>query len=332
MAINNWWGSDSGERYWMEIRSTGDGLGEYLLSPKRDASGRESWSYALTSFVQPGDRVFHWYKTSTGEPAIVGWSEAEGPLETIDWAWQARGTSGRARGEATRGEAWRMPLRRFTSLEPPITREMINGRRREILAVLEAVAGRAAGAPYAPFQNYGGTELRAQQGYLTKFPAALVDLLFARTQVGEPETGPVATPRPARGQGYMSSAAKRSALEEHSVQLAIEYYRARGAVDIEVRGKPYDLRLFQDGIERHIEVKGSVGVGIEGVQLTQGEVDHANTFAATDLFVVDEIVLAVDPDDETKVSADGGRIRVWSDWNPDDRSLRPTHLRYRLPI
>ena len=70
--------------------------------------------------------------------------------------------------------------------------------------------------------------------------------------------------------------------------------RTAGASEIEELGKPYDLRVVIGGSERHVEVKGSVGHGLESVQLTQGEVDHARNYQPTDLFVVDGISAARD--------------------------------------
>jgi hypothetical protein len=74
--------------------------------------------------------------------------------------------------------------------------------------------------------------------------------------------------RAGRGQGYLADAEKRSALEWHAVQMAIQHYRAIGATEIEERGKPYDLRLTMNGVERHVAVKGSVGEDLDSVQLT----------------------------------------------------------------
>lgn len=95
------------------------------------------------------------------------------------------------------------------------------------------------------------------------------------------------TARVGRSQGILADAAVRVALERHAVQMAYEHYKRAGACEIEALGKPFDLRVIIDGGERHVEVKGSMGVGLESVQLTQGEVDHARTWQPTDLFVVD---------------------------------------------
>ncbi len=317
----------------MEIRHDREGLGEYLRAPQAAANGKPSWSYELVSYVQPGDRVFHWHEAVAGEPGIVGWSTATGPLETVQWSWQARGTRGRRRGVPTEGPAWHMPLVDYKELPSPIFRSSLNARRGEIVSILESLERLQGRSLYAPFQHYGQRELRAQQGYLTKFPAELVHLLvdpsFAPRVTGEASGVRQGSFRQERGQGYLSDAAKRKALERHAVDAAMAYYRRAGATLIEERGKPYDLRVVLDGVERHVEVKGSVGIGLGSVQLTQGEVDHAYSFQPTDLFVVDGIIASQDK--RGIVTTTGGEERIWSNWTPDSRSLRPTHLRYRLP-
>ncbi len=315
----------------MEIRQEPLGLGEYLRAPKAGANGKPSWSYELTSSVQPGDIVFHWHRTSSGEPGIIGWSEARGPIESMTWSWQARGTRGRKRGEPAVGPTWNFPLMRYTEFKHAVTRTELNAQRAEVLKILDSVS-RINGKPiYAPFQNYGGRELRAQQGYLTKFPAALVALLLgpALNESAEEQDTRDRTGIPRTGQGRMADAEKRMALERHSVQVAVEHYRMAGATEIEELGKPYDLRVVIEGVERHVEVKGSVGMDLQSVQLTQGEVDHARSYQPTDLFVVDGIAATLD-DDGGVVTA-GGTVRLWEGWAPDDRALRPTHLRYSLP-
>jgi len=192
---------------------------------------------------------------------------------------------------------------------------------------------RAVGNPiYAPFQNYGGRELRAQQGYLTKFPAALVALLFELPPGVVPDVvkSRRMTARASRRHGYLADAELRSALERHSVRIAVEHYRAAGATQIDELGRPYDLRVMLDGRERHVEVKGSLGDALESVQLTHGEVVHARNYQPTDLFVVDGISAYRGTDGEIAMS--GGTARIWADWTPNDEALRPTHLRYTLPV
>lgn len=59
MALNDWWFSDTAQRYWMEVATTGS-LGQILIAPKFEGA---SWSYELVSQVQEGDRVLHWEST-----------------------------------------------------------------------------------------------------------------------------------------------------------------------------------------------------------------------------------------------------------------------------
>jgi len=330
MAINNWWDGDPAEHYWMEITGRPD-LGSDLKAPKSDPSGRANWSYSLLTYVQPGDRVFHWHTSLLGEPAIVGWSEAAGPLNTISMSWQARGTRGRARGVPTTGPAWHLALQNFTRLDRPITRSVVNGQRLKILEIQHELAALVGKPVYGPFQDYGHRELRANQAYLVKFPAALVDLLFVPPANPARTTSPSERSKTARighTQGFLADAAVRTALELHAVRLANDHYSSAGAAEIEVLGKPFDLRVVLNGEERHVEVKASMGVDIEAVQVTQGEVDHARKWQPTDLFVVDGVRVTKAGNGEIVTS--GGRIRLWSSWVPEDQALRPTQLRYTL--
>ena len=84
-----------------------------------------------------------------------------------------------------------------------------------------------------------------------------------------------------------------------------------------------------DGIERHVEVKGSVGDEVESVQLRQSEVDHARNYQPTDLFVVDGISASRGADGSIVTFA--GIVHIWSEWVPSESALGPTHLRYTLP-
>ena len=331
MTISAWWDGDPAETYWMEITDRAD-LGGELWAPKVDASGAEAWSYTLVSYVQPGDRVFHWHKNSAGVPALIGWSEAAGPLRSDVRAWQARGAAGRARGVPITGPTWVMPLKGLQELPKPISRADLNGTLYEaVLAALhqtqEEVGERRP--TYAPFQHYGGRELRAQQGYLTKMPAALVAVLFP--DEGAPAGGDITVsgPRRSPGQGYLSDAQRRTAIEQHAVARARAHYEQLGATDIIELGKPYDLKLCLHGEERHIEVKGSSVPNVETVELTQGEVIHARSWRATDLVIVDGIECAMSADGVLKTT--GGTLRSFTDWVPAEQALRSTHLRYTVP-
>lgn len=79
-----------------------------------------------------------------------------------------------------------MPLATFTLFDTLLMRTRVNERRAEVLNVLDALTATYTRLIYASCQYYGNCELRAQQGYLRRFPAALAALLSdtAGTTIG----------------------------------------------------------------------------------------------------------------------------------------------------
>lgn len=327
-----WWVDDRRERFWMEITSRSD-LGADLRAPQSGSGGRVPWHYALVAETKPGDIVFHWYDAPKGERALVGWSEVRGPLTVAPFSWTPR--SGPSKGRAVTEPAWVMPLEGFTPIDPPLTLSTIAARRVDILAVEKSLRARVGTPTYFPFTTYGPDGLRAAQAYLTKFPAALVDLLesefgLAVGASGSPGASEPLVPSPTKrgAQGFLQDAAVRQAIELRAVDLAIEHYRALRAESIEILGKPYDLRVKLDGVERHVEVKGS-SAEVDAVLLTRNEVRHAREFAPVDLILVESI--RYDRIDG-EVSTSGGKVTFWSDWTPADEDLEAQEYRYRLPL
>jgi hypothetical protein len=75
-------------------------------------------------------------------------------------------------------------------------------------------------------------------------------------------------------------------------------------------GKPYDIAVPVDGIQRHCEVKGD-SMLIYTVELTINEVNHGKDCLHVALIVVDG--LDVYRDKTTgEIQANGGRRRVWT--------------------
>ncbi len=108
MACNDWWADDPAEIYWMEITDLDDSAANFR---RHNAIGQVERSSTFVSLVQPGDWVFHWPRSNL---ALVGWSEAVGPLGSETREWQARARRadmGRAHGGADVGHA-------FTGLRP----------------------------------------------------------------------------------------------------------------------------------------------------------------------------------------------------------------------
>lgn len=313
----------------MEVTDRED-LGSDLRAPKSDRNGKPKWHYELVRKVQPGDIVFHWHRTFHGSPAIVGWSRAIGPLETIYAPWSPRTSPQQA--PAAIVENWRMPLGNTHLLDRPITREVLLTARNQIVSLEDQLKGDVPGFRYYPFIRYGGS-LRAQQAYLTKFPRELLSILgpLGDLELNHLDVTSIDHGIPPRGartsQGFLRDAKLKHAIESHAVSVAIDFYKRRGATSIQVLGKPYDIRLMLDGIERHIEVKGSSTL-VEKVMLTRNEVEHARSRSTSvDLFVVDDISWeSVNNDFETT----GGRIRLWKDWAPIEERLSPISYTYAL--
>lgn len=331
MTINAWWAGDPAERYWMEITDRDD-PGVNLRAPQTNASGREEWSYALVTYTQPGDVVFHWHKHLAGEPALVGWSEVTGPLSESSMDWLAHGSRGRARGRVEHVADWVQELGGMHPLARPLTKSVLTANRRPILTVIEELKTQTPGPVYQPFFEYGGRELRAMQSYLTKMPAALVAVLRDLGLDLPPATkGPRAPQRPARrgtSQGRQADPELRRATERHAVEEAVRHYRKLGATDIRELGKPYDLDMHLNGAPLHVEVKGTTADAAVAVVLTANEVTHARAHP-TELFVLDGITYQANGDGT--YTTNGGRARVWPEWQPDLNALTPTEYRYELP-
>lgn len=347
MEINDWWSGDSGERYWLEITDRED-LGVDLHAPQLDGGGRVNWTYDLVRSVEPGDVVLHWHKNLIGRPAIVGYSEAVGPVGESSIVWQARGTYGRARGPASQAVPSRyMPLRNYTALAEPVDQDVLRSVEPDLRDAFDRLTGEHNGSLYFPFAFSDKRPVRATQGYLVKFPAQLLTLIpglgpvptGSRRPPAAPGTGekPTATGsdrvrRSARGAGYIADSVLRRALEQHAVAQATAYYQ-RQEWDVEDVGSrmSFDLLLTDPtgGPERHVEVKGSSSQDAGEVELTVAEVKHSRGDVPCDLFVVDGIEYS--PDGLGGYTPRGGVQRVWVDWRAGRDSLKATRFRYTLP-
>jgi hypothetical protein len=336
MPLNAWWDNDSEQRYWMEI-FTGDDPGNQLLAPQLPDG---HWSYALPSLVKPGDVIFHFSSSGPRAGGIVGWSIAQRPAETLtSYTWQPRGASGRAQGTVHRGRGWKVRLGGVNDLGTKVDKTAVQAARHELMRLRADLEAKVDGAVYFPWYEYGGKQLRAQQGYLTKFPCEILEIL-PDLQVARPgaavsteddlaeDDQPAGRAAPKGRVTKLQDPVLRKAIEQHAVREAMAYYVTAGATDIEELGKPYDLRVKLAGVERHCEVKGS-SMMVDTVELTINEVDHGRTHPASDLIVVDGIAWTRHPDGS--VSTSGGRRRVWMDWSPADDDLAPRRFAYQLP-
>jgi len=331
MAINDWWAADPAERYWMEITDRDD-LGADLIAPTADGSGKPYWGYELITYVQPGDIVLHWHKSLAGEPGIIGWSQATGSYEDTDISWQARGTVGRATGSLAPRPAWRMPLVNYTPLANPVLISEVRAHETDLREELEELEGRHQGALYFPFQFSDKRELRAQQTYFVKFPRGALEHLGLDDleDIAGPDVRPAESAAGKRGgSGYIADSAVRSAIEWRAINLATQAYTDLG-YNVEYTGsrEPYDLLVTDGSDVRRVEVKGSSGAA-DTIELTRGEVDNSRQATPTDLYVVDGIRWWREADGTVK--ADGGEVRWWTSWTPEEERLVATRFRYTLP-
>jgi hypothetical protein len=228
-----------------------------------------------------------------------------------------------------------MPLGGIHYLDHPIGIGEFERLRPEVLGIRAQLEARHGKPTYYPFNGYGEKNIRAAQAYLTKMPRALVGLLSARYKIELDAQGDVLTETPGStdkrsgGQGFMRDTARKLAIEKHAVARAVEHYQALGATEIEILGKPYDIRLKIDGEEVHVEVKGS-GNELTDVLVTRNEVEHARAFPRTELVVVD--VVEWHRKENGEIGTAGGRLRRWPVWSPTDASLRAMTYSHSLPI
>jgi hypothetical protein len=338
MALNEWWREDATERYWMEITDRDD-LGADLHAPQLDDASRENWTYALVTAVRPGDVVLHWHKRLRGYPGIVGHSVAAGAPIEDQIVWTAHGSYGRVRPSTTPEPSWRLPLTDYTSLPEPVGQDAfraIEPRLRKIKSDLEKRHGRLS--LYYPFAFSDTRPVRAAQGYLVKFPAAIVGAVRALASIRAPVPD---TPSPNRsdaataasearalgGSGYLADKVLQLAIERHAVRWAMDFYSNRGYEVKDVGSeRSYDVHATRGAEGLHVEVKGSTGLAAT-VELTRKEVVHSRE-ALTDLVVVDQIGWSRQPDGS--IQTFGGRARRWASWSAADSLLQPTRYRYEL--
>ena len=332
MAIHEWWAGDGDERYWLEITNRSN-IGEDLIAPKYDDAGNEYWSYALVSHVRTGDVVFHWDKNAG--PGITSFSVVTSEPRTSRITWQSRGTYGRTHAATGPEPAWRAELGGLVTLPTPLTQTAVRGREAAVERVRDALETRHGKPIYFPFAISDKRPIRAAQGYLVRFPRALVDtfpeLRLARDlgrsapEGKRPEGSTTKHSADVVNKGRMRDAKRKKAIEMHAVTTVMAMWKKDGykVEDVGLK-RPWDITAIRRGEEVHIEVKGSSGTR-DAVDLTDGEVRHAEDTPGTVLVVVDQIVVA----DGNRCS--GGRVRVWSDWAPDRGVLVPTAYRYPLP-
>ena len=307
----NWWDGHPEQRYWMEMLTrVGD---DELFAPR---SGQ--WAHELVKYVQPGDVVLHW-RSGVG---FVGTSVAvsHAGVESRVWA-------------GVRQECWVVPLGEFEEFDDPVSLAEVRAVSSQIVATKAVLTNAYPGFKYFPFDSSDKRELRAHQGYLTKFP---IELFEALAPIGldapvtfNSETGQSMARSAQRTHGprFLTDTKLRMGIERHSVGLTRAWYEERGATSIRELGKPYDLDLVLDRRLRRVEVKGSSMPDISSILLTKNEVRNARAFAETDLVVVDSIAFERDGDG---FRFEGGTLRRWENWTPEDMHITGLQYQYEL--
>lgn len=336
-----WWSTLPGERYWCEITDRSN-VGSDLLCPQSDESGKPYWSYSLILQIRPGDLVFHYY---TPDKAFVGASVAKGVAVPDKMSWIPHGTVGRGKAvHAPDRPAWSLPIGSYIAASEPLTLAEV---QRDDEWVRKWIADKRSLAEVvaAPFQPYPG-KLRGYQGYLTKMPLAFVhrwpklqllaDQLSGYSYVeklaaefGDKDEIVAAVAEDvclSEGQRFCPNPKIRRAIEEFAVSRATRYYAAQG-YQVEVLGKPYDLRCSRGNDVLHVEVKGTTTAG-DQILLTPNEVSfvskHSSSMA---LFVVSYVRVSLDG--EPLVSG-GTEIEI-RPWTIQNNHLEPIGYTYSVP-
>jgi hypothetical protein len=173
MELNRWWVDQPAEIFWLEITDRTN-LGVDLNAPQRRDDGREFWGYSLINEISDGDIVFHYHK---GDKAIVAWSRASGGIWEDTVLWGAHGTAARTAGiYPYLRPGWRHGLEDFSHLSAPVTLAHLRARESDLMDISRELVAAFGSNIYFPVNFYPGS-LRPAQGYLTKLPSAVVDLL-----------------------------------------------------------------------------------------------------------------------------------------------------------
>lgn len=132
------------------------------------------------------------------------------------------------------------------------------------------------------------------------------------------------------GQGRGLSAEKRRAVELRAMAVVEDLLIADGwtVKDVALEYRGYDVHAERGSEERHVEVKGTTGLG-DSVLLTKGEVRHADEHGKhAALAIVREIKLVRKGDAWEGV---GGKCRTFAPWKLATGALEPVGFEWVAP-
>ena len=336
--MNEWWSSQSNQRYWVEITDRAD-LGKNIIAPQRAQAGKSTPGYELLNYVHEGDIVFHWWRkpSKPEDRGFYGYSEVVGAMQEGTIPWKSRGRYAENEKVGPKpAKYWN--LANFTEFQHPILVGDLNERRNEIFDLIESLEKLHGKPIYFPFCKREG-KVAANQTYFAKLPLELLAILEIDDFDEIPIISTLSAVGKVSGKKRIESRSafvrqmdpeKRSAVEKYAESEVSKYLQDLG-YSIEKFGKPFDF-LATKGTEKvKVEVKGKQDFAVT-VEVTTNEVEVAKNLDGTHrtlLAVVDGIELT-QMDGIWKGS--GGRLRTWWDMPFDESSLFPTRYQFTLPI
>lgn len=247
-GLDRWWANQPEQRFWMEVTGRAD-VGTDLHAPQHDDAGNENWTYTLVREVQDGDLVFHYEKSAT---AITSWSIAAGGFWEEDTLWgtpRSTGPTGQPVQPYKRPGLWH-GLHGPFRLEVPVTLADLREAEQELRKIQAELQAQHPGQSlYFPVQ-FRRDDIRAQQGYLVKMPAAVVAAFPQLSKAASTATGP--PPVPAK----MDRAELGSAYEPAN-EAARQAHRDPFPVDPAVVERGVRSHAFlQNLLAAHVQGKG----------------------------------------------------------------------------
>lgn len=131
------------------------------------------------------------------------------------------------------------------------------------------------------------------------------------------------------GQGRLADPEKKKSIEICAMKSAKAYYEKAGYTVLDTSANnPYDYLCTKTDDERRVEVKGTTQ-GLATVNVTINEVLAAREEGSvTDLYILHGIHVTGEP---PNYLAQGGLLKLITDWCPDDEHLSPTAFQYTVP-
>ena len=237
--------------YWLEITGRDD-IGTDLKAPQLDDQRAEYWSYSLVTEIGHGDLVFHYDRH---KHAVVAWSRVVGQAWEEDIVWGARGgTARRANVTPYLRPGWKLGLTDHAPVFPAVTLEEFRSKRAAILNLESQLQKKFGHSVYMPFVRYADT-LRAQQGYLTKFPSEMVGWFPPLEAAAQVATKTAATP---------SNPAPMAKAHTTSGKVGTTYRRANESVSVSKRDPmSIDPAIVERGTQGHARAQNMIADAAE---------------------------------------------------------------------